>query len=418
MKLMILGAGFNQCHAINKIKEMGYIAVAADNREDSPGKKLAAISCLASTFSYEESLACAKKEAVDGIYTTGTDQPVYIAARVAKTLHLPSNLGVEEALLVTNKLQMKRRLAQCNLPAVSYQVVNQNTQPQDCDVAFPAVLKPVDSQGQRGIFYLESREQLPTLIGESLRYSRQKDALLETYYHSDEICVSAWVHKSESKVLSVTDRVRFSDKSHLGICQAHEYPSRHLSVLEPELTRLTQEVAWGFGLREGPLYVQFLWGEQGLKINELAARIGGAYEDVYLERCMNLDLASMQIEDALGLLHHHRGWRAYQRPATLHMSVELFFAQPGVIRTHNELAELKSLPGMVDVQIQVEIGDRVQELHTASQRIGYAIIRGKSKQEWEQRVSLFYRTLYLKDDLGKNLVYQREVKSVEGNGCK
>ena len=43
---------------------------------------------------------------------------------------------------------------------------------------FPAVLKPVDSQGQRGIFKVRNIKEVSRHIEETLSYSREGKALL------------------------------------------------------------------------------------------------------------------------------------------------------------------------------------------------------------------------------------------------
>ena len=49
-----------------------------------------------------------------------------------------------------------------------------------------------------------------------------------------------------------------------------------------EIDTLSQKVADAFGLEEGPFYLQLLIGDEGIRVNELACRIGGAFEDVVI----------------------------------------------------------------------------------------------------------------------------------------
>ena len=87
MRLLILGGSSGQLSLINKAKELGHEVVVADYYPDAPGKKIADFSSESSTFDFEANLKTARKYKVEGVLTSGTDQPVYTAAQVAEKLN-------------------------------------------------------------------------------------------------------------------------------------------------------------------------------------------------------------------------------------------------------------------------------------------------------------------------------------------
>lgn len=412
MRVMILGAGYNQLHAIEKIKSMGHMAVVSDYSLDSPGKRLADVRCLASTFSYEETLAAASGTRIDAVYTTGSDQPVYIAAQVSERLDLPSNLNPETAYMVTNKQAMKKRFREAVIPNLDSQLIDASTGEDEVRIGYPAVLKPQDSQGQRGLFLIRSYEELQEKLKETLATSREELALLESYYPSDEITVSGWVRDGKAKILSVCDRLRFADEDKLGICVAHEYPSRHYAVHEGQILDLTDRIVEAFGIEHGPIYFQMLIGEQGLIVNEIACRIGGAFEDIYIEKCLGVDIAKIQILEALGqdCEEEYKALQNVAFPSGRHLAVELFFARPGTVTETSSRQELLQIPGVVDANAYYRVGDTIEETRTASQRAGFAILCAPDRDALEKQVDTFYRTARLLDETGANMILRRGTK--------
>ena len=183
MKLMVLGGGSAQINLIRRAKELGDFVVVADYLPDCPGAQLADAHVQVSTFDAESAIRAGREHGIEGIVTTGTDQPVLTAALAAEALGLPYYMDSDTALSFTNKRVMKARFKEHHIPANDSVLVGKRFGFADLgDIRFPAVLKPVDSQGQRGIFLVDDTGGVRSYIKETLRYSREDRALLETYY--------------------------------------------------------------------------------------------------------------------------------------------------------------------------------------------------------------------------------------------
>ena len=212
MKLLVLGGGSGQISIIKKAKEMGHQVIVSDYYEDAPGKKYADYGETVSTFDIKSNIEVAKKYCVDGVLTSGTDQPVYTAARIAEELNLPSFLSTDTALKVTNKAEMKRVYKKADIPSVKHKFLEQDFSDSELkNFSFPVVVKPLDSQGQRGVFKLNSIEEVRKRFAEVLSFSRENKILIEEYYNSGEITVSGWVNKAKLKILTITDRVTYDN---------------------------------------------------------------------------------------------------------------------------------------------------------------------------------------------------------------
>ncbi|MDD3307631.1 MAG: ATP-grasp domain-containing protein, partial [Acetobacterium sp.] len=347
MRLQILGGGNNQLGAIRRAAEQGYEVVLVDYYENPPGRVYAAFNEVVSTFDVEKNIEIGQKYRVDGVMTMGTDQPVYTVARVAEALKLPAFLDVKTAQAVTNKEIMKKIMTDNQIPTVPYHFVTKAVRAADLGkTPFPVVIKPLDSQGQRGVFKLNTPAEVIKSLPETLSFSRAEKVLLESFYPSDEITVSAWVDKGVPDMLTITDRESFSFDRNIGICYAHEYPSRHIDR-EPEIRGLVEKITQAFEISAGPLYIQLLVGEQGIVVNEVAARIGGAHEDIFIPYLTGFDILDRVINFSLGIDDAaSQSDQPQTRAARLseHLSVQLFFAKPGKIVSMTSLETLRKLP--------------------------------------------------------------------------
>ena len=288
--ILILGGSNCQLHAAMRARAQGHRVILADYTEDPPAAAYAHVHDRASTFDVAGCTELARREHADAVMTMGTDQPVYTAACVSHALGLPTFLSPEQALAVTNKKVMKQILAGHGIPTAPWMLVDAHTTAADLSgLTPPLVIKPLDSQGQRGIFKCSQADELLSCLPETLSFSRCPEALAEQFYPSDEVTVSGWVHAGRLTVLTVSDRLLYPDPVHIGICIGHRFPSVHIDRF-PEIDALSQEVARAFGLMEGPFYLQLLIGTEGIRVNELACRIGGAFEDVVIPYLTGFDI--------------------------------------------------------------------------------------------------------------------------------
>jgi len=405
LKIMMLGGGSNQLSAINRIISNGHDVLVSDYLDESPGKALATYTVKADTFSYEESLKAAKNHKIDAILTVGTDQPVLTAARVAETLNLPSGVSSKTAEAVTNKRVMKRIFDENQIPSVPYMLVNKDSQMTELEkFSYPAVLKPVDSQGQRGIFKVFSPEEAYSKLPETLTFSKTKEALLEKFYKNQEVTVSGWVSNKETYILTMTDRVTFSEDERIGVCVSHEHPSTHTPEYGDTAQDLTCRIVKAFDIQEGPIYFQFLIGDDGMLVNEIACRIGGAYEDQFIPRITGFDILDAQLDLAMGKEVSTQIIDGYDFKKNENcVSVQLYFANPGCVANVSNKSEMLEVEGVEDFRCHYEIGHEIPVIANASARAGFGLIYASNESKMCDCIDSFFNTLKIENEMGHNL---------------
>ncbi|MDX1359262.1 MAG: ATP-grasp domain-containing protein, partial [Clostridia bacterium] len=291
MKVLVLGGGYCQLNMIKRLKSRGDYIILADYLADNPGKEYVDEHHMISTFDEPAVTQLAMESGAEAVMTMGTDQPVLTAALAGEKCGLPFYVDSKTAETVTNKRVMKKLFSKNGIPTNAYRLVGKNFHDREIiGLRFPAVLKPVDSQGQRGIFKITDLADIRRHIDETLSFSREGKALLEEYYPNDEITVNGWVNEGKAHIVSVVDRVTMEIGNRIGICICHNYPSLHHTHYKEEINGLTQKIIDVFNIKTGPLYFQYFIGEKSLIVNEIAMRIGGAYEDITIPIISGFDI--------------------------------------------------------------------------------------------------------------------------------
>ncbi len=405
MKLMIVGGGEAQLNAIRRAKGLGFNVVVSDMDPNCPGALEANFFVKASTFSYEETYYAARRAEVDAILTLGTDQPVLSVTKTAVKLGISSGISVETALGVTNKRVMKPIFKNNGIPTCKFDLISSKTKPNYLDnFKYPLVIKPVDSQGQRGVYKVDNWNDLKGYLPDVLSFSREDKILVEEYYPGDEITISGWSVDNQFYPLTITDRVTVSNGSHIGVCTSHEYPSKYMEEYKNEIIAISEKIVSCFSITNGPVYIQMLIGDEGVKVNEVAARIGGAYEDEFIPAVTGVDILNLQFELASKGVVNDTVLKKYRFPSQFFGSVILFFTKPGIVETNGDMDVVKKVSGVINGKYILPSGRIVGNRENSTARAGYVAILGKSKNELEELKEKVYSLLEVIDINGENIL--------------
>jgi len=412
MKLMILGGSSAQEIAIKKAQELGIEVIVCDYNEEAIGHKSADVSSFISSFDANGAYKFGKQMNIDGVMTLGTDQPILTVAYVAKQLGLPMLINYDTALYVTNKWYMKKTFSKHLIPTTDYVFYKKGVN-ENCldEIGYPVVVKPIDSQGQRGVYYLENKSSVIEKFEAVICHSRDSKILVETYYENDEITVSGWVQEERLTILSITDRVTFYEKNRIGICLAHTFPSKHLGAFGSEIVGLSKQIVEDFNIQNGPIYFQLLIGEEGIKVNEIACRIGGAYEATVIPLLTGFDICEATIKASLGLNYISDSLKDYRVLGnSMHISVQLFFVSSCRIAYMPTSREILELEGVTEVGFNVKVGDLIGQLENATSRAGYVVLQGRDQEQLNQMKHELYNKLVILDKAGNNHIIHESLR--------
>ena len=186
--VLFVGAGRHQRRALRRARELGLRVAAIDRNPAAPGFEDADVAETVDFADVAAAVEAARRIGPDGVLTVASDRAVPVAARIAEELGLPG-IGSDTARLVTDKVAMRLRLEEAGVPQPSFAPVRTRDDAVAAlpAIGLPAVLKPADSAGQRGLSLVRSDEALEPALAAALAESQTGDAILERFIEGAEV---------------------------------------------------------------------------------------------------------------------------------------------------------------------------------------------------------------------------------------
>ena len=226
-KVLILGVAAVQMDAIAQLNRMGCETWAAAMAMDGPGARIARHFDQINILDEPKLQAHILRHQIDAVYSTGSDLAMPVACRLSEKLGLPHFVSSETADICNHKDRMRERLTSECSGNIPYQVMDSV---QQATVGFPSILKPSDSQGQRGIYLVGSQQQLESRFASARQFSRDGRVIVERYIDGPEISVNGYLVDGRLRFLAASDRVTWPE--YTGLIHRHVVPARAVGRAE------------------------------------------------------------------------------------------------------------------------------------------------------------------------------------------
>ena len=153
------------------------------------------------------------------------------------------------------------------------------------------MLKPADSGGQRGIFRLESQDDLDAHLHSALAESAEGEAIVESFHDALELNGIAIARDGEVDVLTLSDRLRPPGIG-FGVGWIHVYPaSIYARRARARRSAVAAAAVRALGLANGIAFPQLLVEDDGtVLVVEVAARIPGGQMADLVRHAVGVDL--------------------------------------------------------------------------------------------------------------------------------
>jgi biotin carboxylase len=239
------------------------------------------------------------------------------------------------------------------------------------DVPLPVVVKAPDRQGQKGLSLVEEPEALAPAIATARAAARGGVALVEERVDGPEVTVVGFSHDGAFTPLVVTDRI-VAPPPAFGVALAHVWPANVSDT--KEVSDTVESALAALGIENGPSYTQLRLHEDGPRVIEVAARLGGGHDAELAQAVTGIDLNGLAIDAALGRVS------APPEPGRLVGGAVTRFlvAPPGIL----EAVEVpEGLEGVERVRIYREPGYVVVPLRRGSDRAGSVLAVADTREE-------------------------------------
>ncbi|MFC1874503.1 ATP-grasp domain-containing protein [Chloroflexota bacterium] len=385
-KVLIIGAGPAQYKGIVKAKEMGLVTIATDRNPKSPGLAVADIPVVMDVKDCENSIKVARQHRIDGVFSIASEVSVRTVAAVAEELGL-RGLSRQVARVATDKALMREKYLAQGVPSPLFRVVHTLEEAAQAveELALPAVIKPADNAGSRGVARLDRKSQLESAFRKAKGFSEQGKVMIEQFMDGVEVSVEAFVSRDEIKILALSDKIRTPPPYLLDTTVI--FPSNYPGEVRSRIREVATKAIKAVGINEGPVHIEIMMTADGPKMVELAARGPGfkVFTNM-IPYVTEVDIVEGVIKQALG--------EEPDLEIRAHRASVLKFvgARPGKIKNISGIEQVKNMSGVHDFELYLGIGDEIKPLTSGEDRIGhiisFAVSREKALEITEKAESL------------------------------
>jgi biotin carboxylase len=385
--VLFVGAGRHQRRAIARARELGLRTVAVDRNAEALGAAEADTFEVVDFTDVAAVIEVARRHGIDGVLTVSADRAVPVVAEVAEALGLPG-IGSETARLMTHKVAMRRLLADAGVPQPRFAAVRTLDEARRAarTVGFPSVLKPADSGGQRGVFRLESADDLERHLHAALAESPTGEAILEGFQEGLELNGLVIARDGEVELLTLSDRLRPPGIG-FGVGWIHVYPSTLFADTLAEAERVAVHAVHAMGLRNGIAFPQVIAHDGEAWLVEVAARIPGGQMADLARHAVGVDLVELALRQALGepVPDELARPRFHQPLAIRFLTAEPGPLPAGKLRSWGGLERVLAFPGVVQADVFLTEGEEIRPVRLDGDRRGYVIAAGGTNVEALER---------------------------------
>jgi biotin carboxylase len=295
-KILILGVASVQMDAILELKKMGYETYACAMAKDGPGADAADHFNEINILDTEAIIRHIKANEISLVYSIGSDLAMPVASFISEQLKMPHFVSENAARICNNKNLMRAALGNDFKGNVKFLVVSDIKD--SLELEYPFILKPADSQGQRGVKLVNNYEEYLQSYEIAKEYSRSGLVILEQYISGPELSVNGYLVDGEVEYLIASDRDTWSQ--YTGLIHKHIVPSTHLSKEAAiELKDIIESACKRLKITNGPVYAQMKLEKDRPYIIEITPRLDGCHMWNILTYYSGVNLLKLTFEHLL-----------------------------------------------------------------------------------------------------------------------
>lgn len=292
-KILILGVAAVQAEAIMTLNELGYETYAIAMKNDGPGSKVAKHFKEINILDKEKIIEYIKDNSIDIVYSTGSDLAIPVAMELSEQLNLPHFVSSDTAKTTNNKDLMREKLGQDFVGNIPFQIIENIDD--EIKLNYPFIMKPTDSQGQRGVNIIHSHFEFLELFESTKNYSRSGKVIIEYLVDGPEISVNGYVVDGELKLMVASDRETW--QQYVGLIHKHIVPASVLNESsENELYSIMNNLVKKLNINNGPVYAQVKVENNKPYVIEVTPRLDGCHMWKVIKMYNNIDLMKLTFE--------------------------------------------------------------------------------------------------------------------------
>lgn len=403
---VVLGGTHDHIKLVNLLKAGGYYTILIDYLQNPPARRVADEHIVESALDKKIVLAIARRRKADIVRAICIDQALPVMAYVSEKLNLPCHLSYEQSLDITNKFRMKKKLVDCDIKTSKYIIIDQNNKHNFDELTFPIVIKPVDSNGSKGVYRVNKKEDFKYYYSKSISYSASGQIIVEEYIEGIEYSADLWIHENKTEVIMISKNIKRGQENDFTITH-NLFKKEYLMKYSQQIESIANRIVKNFGLNNGPMLLQLIKKEEDFFVLEFSARIGGGSKHHFIKKMTGLDP-----------LHNFIcGWKAFnKRDNSIRMNygaMKYLYSKKGIVGGTHNLEELKSKKYIHDYFIYKEKGSEISGNKFSSNRIAGLMFGCNDINDLNINFSRVNNQVFISDENKNNILFKNDNLIIE-----
>jgi biotin carboxylase len=375
-RILILGAGKEQVPAIEAASRKGIRSIALDMNPKAEGAALADEFFPVSTRDIDAILALIAryKGKIDGVMTIASDIPHCVAA-AAEALDVP-HIAPAVARRCIDKFAMKEALKQGGVNIPDFAAIDSVAALEEfiARTGYPAVIKPVDNSGARGVLRLTRSVDLAWAYDYAKHFSYSGKVEVERFIPGLQISTEGLMLDGRFHTTGFADRnyARLDQTVPYMIEDGGEIPTVLGTQACARVTAEFEKAVRALGIDWGPAKGDMVFGDDGKAyVIEIAARLSGGnfcYDKVPWST--GVDIVDILVDMAVG---NPVDPKRFEPDRALATAQRYFFPPPGRIAAIKGLERVQAMPQIRKLDLWAKPGDMVPAAENHPSRVGYVI---------------------------------------------
>ena len=393
--ILIIGAGDFQLPLVQRASKSYNVYLAAPVISDAFTPYIKG-SLLIDVRDKDAILAFAREHSICGVTTDQTDIAVRSVAYVAEQLGLPG-IGYETGVLFTDKSLMRTRMAKLGINLLPNRTVTSLEEALSYyeEIGGDVIIKPLDTQGSRGVQVCRSAAELTAKYAEAARWSSNHEVIVERFATGREFVVEGLAVDYEFRNLCIGDTLYF-DLPDAFAAKSRIFPTLADDALAQRVLDLNTRIITGFGLKQGITHSEFIMDGDEIYLIETAARGGGVFiSSDLISLSSGLDTEGFLLDIATG----KQNGLPTIKPQQCVCGYLAFYIPTGKVVRVEGVKEVQALPYVHRNQLsKLQVGKENKEGHTDKTSRLALIVSAPDRETFNQRAAQIRQMLQVETE--------------------
>lgn len=402
-RLLILGGTTLLIHVVNTAKQLGVYTVVTDRDPKSPAKKYADKAYDISTDNMSALLELAYTERIEGVFTGYEDFNTTVACQLCKLLGLPFYATQEQIDITKSKILFKNTCIKYGIP-----VVKEYTED---NVDYPCVTKPADSYSGKGILICNNEDEYIKGKQYARSFSPTDSFLVEKFMDSRKVeCINIdyLIRDGDIKLSAVGDKyVNDEQGNKTPLTAGVVYPSIRMKEYSDTLDSKVKEMFKCLGFKNGTLFIESFYDEEGFHFYEMGYRVGGGQSSILINTMTGVDYVKMLITFALtGSMCDDSTWNKVTPFFNQASCSIVLLIKSGVVSKIEGVDDVNNLHDVVKYTQYYQVGEEMPEklIGTLGQTFAKIHIVSKDLATMSETIEKIKRTISVFDQNGSPML--------------